>query len=112
LLYRAIRNLIDNAIRHTASDTAVEVELSGNGTVAVKDRGPGVPAAERKLIFGRFWRGDRRSEDHAGLGLSIVERVIEIHGGSVTVDERPGGGSIFTVCLPRDGPRDLSDHER
>src|SRR4029077_3853416 len=43
LLYRAIRNLIDNAIRHTASDTAVEVELNGNGTVAVKDRGPGVP---------------------------------------------------------------------
>ena len=99
MLFRAILNLVENAVRHTAPGTSVEVEVGTNGVVAVKDRGPGIPVAERKLIFARFWRRERRHEDHAGLGLSIVERAIQIHGGSVSVDERPGGGAVFSVDL-------------
>jgi signal transduction histidine kinase len=99
MLFRAIRNLVENAVRHTAIGTTVEVEVGSEGTVSIKDRGPGIPASERKLIFSRFWRRDRRSQDHAGLGLSIVERAIQIHGGSVRVDERPGGGAVFSVSL-------------
>jgi signal transduction histidine kinase len=99
MLFRAIRNLIENAIRYTATGTSVEVHVSSTGVVCVKDRGPGIPASERELIFDRFWRRDRRSEEHAGLGLSIVERAIQIHGGSIIVDERPGGGAIFSVNL-------------
>jgi signal transduction histidine kinase len=99
MLFRAIRNLVENAIRYTATGTSVIVEVSGTGIVGVMDRGPGIVAAERKLIFDRFWRRDRRSDDHAGLGLSIVQRAIQIHGGSIKVDERPGGGAIFSVSL-------------
>jgi len=99
MLFRAIRNLIENAIRYTANGTSVEVDVSSTGVVRVKDRGPGIPVSERKLIFDRFWRRDRLSEEHAGLGLSIVERAIQIHGGYVIVDERPGGGAIFSVNL-------------
>lgn len=101
MLFRAIRNLVENAIRYTATGTSVVVDVSGAGVVGVMDRGPGIAAAERKLIFDRFWRRDRRSEEHAGLGLSIVQRAIQIHGGSIKVDERPGGGAIFSVSLTK-----------
>ena len=60
-LFRAVRNLIENAIRHTPTGGSVEVEVSADGTVRVLDNGPGVPEAERELIFRRFWRRDRPS---------------------------------------------------
>ncbi len=58
-----------------------------------------VPAADRESIFRRFWRRDRKKADSRGLGLAIVARVAEAHDGSVSVDARPGGGSIFTLKL-------------
>lgn len=100
LLFRAVRNLVENAIRYTAATTAVEVEVNEAGTVVVKDRGPGVPPAERDLIFRRFWRRDRRSGSNAGLGLSIVQRAIQIHGGKIAIGEREGGGAVFSIALP------------
>jgi len=65
----------------------------------VIDRGPGVPASDRERLFERFWRG-RRSGDGAGLGLAIVQRIVAAHGGSLTVDDAPGGGGCFTIRLP------------
>ncbi|MDE2477061.1 MAG: HAMP domain-containing protein [Alphaproteobacteria bacterium] len=100
MLFRAVRNLIENAIRYTAAATAVEVDVLASGAVTVKDRGPGVPATERELIFRRFWRRDRRGGPNAGLGLSIVQRAIQIHGGKVGVGEREGGGAVFSIALP------------
>lgn len=100
MLFRAVRNLVENAIRYTAAATAVEVEVSASGAVTVMDRGPGVPPAERELIFRRFWRRDRRGAANAGLGLSIVQRAIQIHGGNVGVGEREGGGAVFSIALP------------
>lgn len=100
MLFRAVRNLIENAIRYTAAATAVEVDVLASGAVTVKDRGPGVPATERELIFRRFWRRDRRGGPNAGLGLSIVQRAIQIHGGNVGVGEREGGGAVFSIALP------------
>ncbi len=104
MLFRAVRNLIENGIRHTAPGTAVEIELGDSGAIAVKDRGPGVPAAEREVIFRRFWRRDRRSAPNTGLGLSIVQRAIELHGGTIAVLEREGGGAVFEIRLPRNAP--------
>jgi signal transduction histidine kinase len=98
-LFRAVRNLIENAIRHTPAGISIEVEVSADGTVRVLDDGPGVPAADRESIFRRFWRRDRSKADSRGLGLAIVARVAEAHDGSVLVEERPGGGSIFTLRL-------------
>jgi len=98
-LFRAVRNLIENAIRHTPAGVSIEVEVEAGGTVRVLDDGPGVPAADRESIFRRFWRRDRGKADSRGLGLAIVARVAEAHEGSVSVEERPGGGSIFTLRL-------------
>ena len=58
-LFRAVRNLIENAIRHAPTGGSIEVEVSADGTVRVLDDGPGVPEAERESIFRRFWRRDR-----------------------------------------------------
>jgi signal transduction histidine kinase len=100
LLFQAIRNIVDNAINHTAPGTTVEVDVQPNGTVRVLDEGPGVPEDKRQLIFTRFWRRDRNgSASGAGLGLSIVTRIVEAHRGSVGVENRPTGGAIFSLHL-------------
>jgi len=98
-LFRAVRNLVENAIRHTPAGVSIEVEVTEGGVVRVLDDGPGVPEADRESIFRRFWRRDRSKGDSRGLGLAIVARVAEAHEGSVSVEERPGGGSIFTLRL-------------
>lgn len=98
-LFRAVRNLIENAIRHTPPGVSIEVEVVPDGAVRVLDDGPGVPAADRESIFRRFWRRDRAKAESRGLGLAIVARVAEAHDGTVTITDRPGGGSIFTLRL-------------
>jgi signal transduction histidine kinase len=98
-LFRAVRNLVENAIRHTPAGVSIEVEVMESGVVRVLDDGPGVPVADRESIFRRFWRRDRSKADSRGLGLAIVARVAEAHEGSVSVEERAGGGSIFTLRL-------------
>jgi signal transduction histidine kinase len=98
-LFRAVRNLVDNAIRHTPGGGSIEVHVSADGIVRVIDDGPGVPEAERESIFRRFWRRDRTQAESRGLGLAIVARVAETHDGSVTVENRPEGGAVFTLRL-------------
>ena len=98
-LFRAVRNLIENAVRHTPRGVSIEVEVSADGSVRVVDDGPGVPEADRRSIFTRFWRRDRTQADSRGLGLAIVARVAEAHGGSIAVENRPEGGAVFTLRL-------------
>jgi signal transduction histidine kinase len=97
MLYRAIRNLAENAIYHTPGGTAVEIVVEGNGTVSILDQGPGIAAAERELVFRRFWRRDRRRTGNAGLGLSIVRRIVDAHSARITVNNRPTGGAQFSL---------------
>jgi signal transduction histidine kinase len=99
ILFQAARNLVENAIEHTPARRSVEVEIVAPGTFKVIDNGPGVADGERALIFKRFWRRNRRLTKGAGLGLSIVSRIVEAHGGSVRVDNRPQGGAVFTIDL-------------
>lgn len=98
-LFRAVRNLVENAIRHTPAGGAIEVDVAEDGTVRVFDEGPGVPPEERETIFQRFWRRDRARPGSRGLGLAIVTRVAAAHGGTVSVEDRPGGGAVFTLRL-------------
>ncbi|MCW5737712.1 MAG: hypothetical protein KIS73_26565 [Enhydrobacter sp.] len=98
-LFRAVRNLVENAIRHTPAGVSIEVEVTADCRVRVLDDGPGVPEADRASIFRRFWRRDRATGESRGLGLAIVSRVAEAHDGSVTVEGRQGGGSVFTLRL-------------
>jgi signal transduction histidine kinase len=96
-LGRAIRNLVENALTHTAAGTTVEILVDPAGALRVMDRGPGVPSAEREQIFRRFWRRDRRRAGSAGLGLAIVKQIAEMHRATIDVSDRPGGGAIFTL---------------
>ena len=97
MLSRAIRNLAENAINHTPPETAVEFVVEKNGTVSVLDHGPGVAEEERSLIFQRFWRRDRRKAGSTGLGLSIVQRIAELHSATITVTNRHPDGACFTL---------------
>jgi signal transduction histidine kinase len=97
MLGRAIRNLAENAINHTAAGSTVEFVVEGDGTVSVLDHGPGISDEERNLIFRRFWRRDRRKQGSTGLGLSIVQRIAELHSATVTVENRRPNGACFSL---------------
>lgn len=97
MLQRAIFNLAENAIKFTAKDTSVDVEVREDGSVRVRDCGPGIAEAERELIFQRFWRADRQRSDGAGLGLSIVRGVADDHAATIAVENLAGGGAEFTL---------------
>ncbi len=99
VLSQAVRNLVENALNHTPPGTTVDIVVAESGTVSVFDQGPGIPEGERALVFQRFWRRDRRRTGNAGLGLSIVRRIVEAHAGSVTVENRPAGGAAFSISL-------------
>ena len=99
-LEQALRNLVENAIKYSARGSTITIEVSQTPSIRVIDRGRGVPFKEREMIFERFHRADRRSGG-SGLGLSIVRRVAEAHGGKVSVEDAPGGGSVFVLSFPR-----------
>ncbi|WP_300297026.1 ATP-binding protein [Ferrovibrio sp.] len=99
-LENALRNLVENAIAHTAPGTEVMVLVSPDGSIAVRDHGPGVPVEQREQIFERFWRGRNRQHPGAGLGLAIVAETMRGHGGRVTVGDAPGGGAEFVLHFP------------
>jgi signal transduction histidine kinase len=101
MLNRAIRNLAENAINHTAPGTTVEFVVEDNGTVSVIDHGPGVAEEERNLIFQRFWRRDRSKPGSTGLGLSIVQRIAELHLATITVENRRPTGARFSLKFNR-----------
>jgi two-component system, OmpR family, phosphate regulon sensor histidine kinase PhoR len=103
----AIRNLLDNAIRHTPDGGAIDLRLrcdNGDAVVEVVDSGEGIPRRELPRIFERFYRVDTaraRATGGTGLGLAIVRHVVEGHGGSVQVESELGRGSTFRLRLPR-----------
>jgi signal transduction histidine kinase len=104
-LRQILANLVDNALKYTPAGGRVWLQASrgndGSAVFTVADNGPGVPAGEREKIWRRLYRSDHsRSQRGLGLGLSIVKALVEAHGGSVGVDERPGGGACFRVTLP------------
>jgi signal transduction histidine kinase len=102
----AVRNLLDNAIRHTPRGGTVEVHMSaldGEVIVEVSDTGEGIPQRELPRVFERFYRVDAaraRTTGGTGLGLAIVKHVVERHGGSVSVQSEFGAGSRFRLRLP------------
>lgn len=99
-LFHAVRNLVDNALRFTPAGTAVVLTVTAAPPMlTVRDHGPGIPAERRPDIFKRFWRSDRRTAG-AGLGLAIVQRTMQAHGGAVLVEDAPGGGAQFRLVFP------------
>jgi signal transduction histidine kinase len=106
-LHRLVLNLLDNAVRHTPPGSRIELRLRAAGrdaVIEVSDDGPGIPAARREEVFGRFVRGDGPADTSArggsGLGLAIVRAVATSHGGSAEVTGSDSGGALFTVRIP------------
>lgn len=100
LLFRAVRNLVENAIHHTPTGTHIEIRIQADGVIHVIDNGPGIPDDERDHIFQRFWRGERNRNGGAGLGLAIVQRIAETYGGAVTLRTASSGGAHFSLQIP------------
>ena len=98
-IYRIYRNLIDNALAHAPGKTLIEVTAGPGPQLSVRDHGPGIAEKDFPHIFERFWRKNRRTSDGAGLGLNIVQRLAQAHGGSVSVENVPDGGALFTVTF-------------
>jgi len=98
-LMQAVRNLIENAIRYSARETTVTIDVTKEPSIRVMDRGCGIPKENLAKLFQRFQRSDRRGGG-VGLGLSIVKRTAEIHGASLDVENRHGGGVVFSIRFP------------
>ena len=105
-VHDAIRNLVANAISYSPEDTSIGVDarrVDGPVEISVSDEGPGIPEEDLSRVFERFYRVDKsraREPGGTGLGLAIVKHLVELHGGSVRVENRPEGGARFTIALP------------
>ncbi len=103
--HRALRNLLNNAIRAAKSQVVVHWQAHAHDVhVFVDDDGPGVPVADRERLFAPFVVGDAsrsRESGGVGLGLAIVRRIVELHGGTVSIDTAPQGGARFVCTWPR-----------
>jgi signal transduction histidine kinase len=106
LLEYAVYNLLTNAIKYSPPDTRVELSAAaapGRLAIAVRDQGMGMSQAELKKLFTRFYRtarAEQSGEVGTGIGLSIVQQIVQLHGGRIDVTSTPGAGSCFTLSLP------------
>ena len=106
MLRRLIRNLLENAQKHAAGSTVEAIagpRIDGGATLSISDRGAGVPEDERERIFEPFYRSQQTPEHDrgVGLGLALVRRIANRHGGSVDCLAREGGGTTFRVQIPQ-----------
>lgn len=110
-LERAVANVMRNAAQVSADGGTVEVELIDRSDVAVvqvRDRGPGIPAADLPRIFDRFYRGTGPRKRHgSGLGLAIAAQATALHNGEIKATNRTGGGAVFSLRIPVRRPEEM-----
>jgi signal transduction histidine kinase len=99
VIIAAVSNLIENALNHSLIGGIVRIRVTSTPSIEVHDSGPGIPPEMREKVFERFWRGEN-SKEGAGLGLSIVRRIMHALNGSVSVSDALGGGAQFTLVFP------------
>ncbi|MGW4212746.1 sensor histidine kinase [Lentzea sp. NPDC004789] len=105
-LRQVLDNLLTNAAVHTPAGTAVSLQVTaedGEAVIKVSDTGPGIPEADQARIFDRFYRVDNsrtRQRGGSGLGLAVVQSLVQAHGGTITLTSAPGS-TTFTIRLPR-----------
>ena len=108
-LEQVLVNLLDNAIKYTQDNGTITIssaETEGMLTIAVSDTGIGIPDNDLPRIFERFYRVDAarsREQGGTGLGLAIVKHILQLYGGSISVESRPGKGSTFSITLKKPG---------
>ena len=112
LLYRALYNLVENAIRYNEKEGSISIDLKNQdtaGMVKIADTGVGIAPEARELIFEPFYRVNKsRSREFggAGIGLSLVKAILKRHGALIAVDANEPQGSVFTITFPKDGSAD------
>lgn len=102
LIQQLLVNLIENAVKYTPDGSIIEISATSSGnhvTVFVADNGPGIPEALHKKVFEMFFREPHNSVSGTGLGLAICAGIMEAHGGSIKLENRQGGGSVFSFIL-------------
>src|SRR5436190_573548 len=104
-LHDILRNLVENAVNYSPPQSEIRLSAERHEStvhVVVSDSGPGIPPSDLTRVFERFYRVDksRSGPGGTGLGLSIVKHLVELHGGQVSVANRPDGGAVFRVVLP------------
>lgn len=116
-LVQVFVNLLTNAAKYSPEGSLIVLTVARRGSeahVSVQDQGVGIPADALPRLFSRFFRveGTAARVQGVGVGLYITRRIVEAHGGRITVASEPGRGSIFTVILPRSEPKasDTPDH--
>ena len=103
---QVVKNLVENALKYSTSEQMVEIQLERDAVwtrIIVEDRGIGIQAEQKELIFERFFRATAQQESAiagAGLGLAICKALVLAHHGNIWAAPREGGGSVFTVELP------------
>jgi len=109
-LKQALINLVDNAIKYNRTGGTVKLSARAEGSqvvLQVQDSGIGISKADQQRVFDRFYRVDKsrsRGGGGSGLGLAIVKKIVENHGGTISVESTPGEGSTFRIILPRHSP--------
>ena len=114
-IFRIYRNLIDNALAHAPGQTDIDVMAGPGAQISVRDHGPGIADRDKAQAFERFWRKDRGSSQGAGLGLGIVKRLVDAHGGTIDIESPAGGGALFRIhfaaaALPADVAQAMPDN--
>lgn len=106
LFSRAVSNLVENALRHTPAGGSIEISIAQRdaiSVVVVKDTGAGIAAEHLPRVFDRFYRAESsRSSEGVGLGLALVKSIMDLHGGSATIESMPGKGTAVTLSFPGD----------
>ena len=95
-------NILDNAAKHGGEGKRIETEIScDNGYIRVKirDFGPGIPADELSLVKKKFYKGSSKARG-SGIGLAVCDEIVQMHGGTLTLENAPGGGTVALVDLP------------
>lgn len=98
-IQRALRNILDNALAYTPKGSPIAIDIQKT-EVRIADRGPGIPDEDKGRVFEKFWRKHASNGEGSGLGMSIVRRTMELHGGTVRVEDNPGGGAVFILSFP------------
>jgi two-component system sensor histidine kinase KdpD len=104
LVQQVLMNLIENAIKYSPAASTIELSAKAAGelvTVTVTDEGSGFSAGAEERVFDKFYRSDRQTaRAGTGLGLAICRGIIELHGGRIRAENRPGGGAAIHFTLP------------
>jgi signal transduction histidine kinase len=101
-LRQVFLNILDNAAKHGSVGMRIETSISYENDVVVvwiRDYGPGIPEDELPLVKKKFYKGSSKARG-SGIGLAVCDEIVQMHGGSLTLENAEGGGTLVTVTLP------------